>query len=181
MDNIAQAKFAESFSHLNEIEITKANAQEREKLYEQMLQMAKDNNINTASLQSANATQQMEMMREMMRAFKEMNISATGGHHDVVNSMLGTMQNFANTRFNDAKDIKEEYRTQMQHEQSRLDETQKQSLDATTRVKVSENMPNMVGGTAVNVNVGTHTCPCCGEPIKDNVALCCPICGNDLK
>ena len=95
--------------------------------------------------------------------------------------MVGAMQNFANTRFNDAKEIKEEYRTQMQHEQERVDENQKQSLNATTRVKVSENMPNMVGGTSVNVHVCAITCLNCGERIDDSDILCCPICGKDLK
>ena len=181
MDSGAQKAFAESFSNLKEIELTKMNAAQQAELYQQMVKMANENGANIQNIASINATQQVEIMRQMMQAFKEMNISATGGQQNVVNSLVGTMQNFANTRFNDAKDIKEEYRTQMQHEQDRVDETLKQSLNYTTRVKVSENMPNMVGGTAVNVNVGTRTCPCCGEPIKDNVALCCPICGNDLK
>ncbi len=181
MDAMAQAKFAESFSHLNEIEITKVNAEEREKLYQQMLQMAQENNINTIKLQSANTTQQMEMMREMIQAFTAMNISATGGQQNIVTAMLGTMQNFANTRFNDAKDMKDEYRNQMQHEQDRLDETQRQSLNYTTRVKVSENMPNIVGGTAVNVHVGATICPNCGQQIDDKNFSCCPICSQNLK
>lgn len=64
---------------------------------------------------------------------------------------------------------------------ARLDETQKQSLNATARVKVSENMPNMLGGTSVNVHVGATTCPVCGQQIEDNDISCCPIYGKDLK
>ena len=181
MDAIAQAKFAESFSNLKELELTKMNAEEQAKLYQQMVNMADANGANIQQMAYNNAAQQVEMMREMMQAFKEMNISATGGQQNVVNSMVGAMQNFANTRFNDAKDIKDEYRTQMQHEQDRVDKNQDQSLNYTTRVKVSENTPNIVGGTSVNVHVRATTCPVCGEQIDDNDISCCPICGKDLK
>lgn len=181
MDAIAQAKFAESFSNLKELELTKMNAEEQAKLYQQMVNMADANGANIQQMAYNNAAQQVEMMREMMQAFKEMNISATGGQQNVVNSMVGAMQNFANTRFNDAKDIKDEYRTQMQHEQDRVDKNQDQSLNYTTRVKVSENTPNIVGGTSVNVHVRATTCPVCGQQIDDNDISCCPICGKDLK
>lgn len=181
MDSAAQKAFAESFSNLKEIELTKMNAAQQAELYQQMVKMANDNGANIQNIASINAAQQVEIMRQMMQAFKDMNIAATGGQQNVVNSMVGAMQNFANTRFNDAKDIKEEYRTQMQHEQERVDKNQDQSLNYTTRVKVSENMPNIVGGTSVNVHVGTTTCPICGQQIDDNDISCCPICGKDLK
>ena len=177
----AQKAFAESFSNLREIELTKMNAEQQAALYQQMVNMANANGVNLQKMASDNAAQQMETMREMIQAFKEVNISATGGQQNVVNSMVGAMQNFANTRFNDAKDIKEEYRTQMQHEQERIDNNQDRSLNYTTRVKVAENMPNMVGGTSVNVHVGATTCPICGQQIDDKGVLCCPFCGQDLK
>ena len=181
MDAIAQAKFAESFSNLKENELLKMSAAQQAQLYQQMVNMANANGVNIQNMASNNAAQQVEVMREMMQAFKEMNISATGGQQNVVNSMVGAMQNLANTRFNDAKDIKDEYRAQMQHEQGRVDKNQEQSLNYTTRVKVSENMPNIVGGTSVNVHVGATTCPVCGQQIDDNDISCCPICGQDLK
>ncbi len=181
MDSGAQKAFAESFSNLKEIELTKMNAVQQAELYQQMVKMANDNGANIQNIASINATQQVEIMRQMMHAFKEMNISASGGQQNVVNSLVDTMQNFANTRFNDAKDIKEEYRAQMQHEQDRVDETLKQSLNYTTRVKVSENMPNIVGGTAVNVHVRALTCSNCGQQIDDMNMVCCPICGKDLN
>lgn len=183
MDAAAQAKFAESFSHLNEAELLKQNAEQQKELYEKMMQMAEANNINIKDIYTANAEQQTAMMSEMMKAFKEMNISANSGQQNVVNSMLGVMQNFANTRINDAKDIKEEYRGQMHHEQERVDKNQEQSLNYTTRVKMSENMPHYTaGGTSVHVNVeNNRTCPTCGEQISDKNSLCCPICGQDLK
>lgn len=183
MDAVAQAKFAESFSHLNEAELLKQNAEQQKELYEKMIKMAEANNINVKDIYTQNAAQQTAMMSAMLNAFKDMNISATSGQQNVVDSMLGVMQNFANTRINDAKDIKEEYRDQMHHEQERVDKNQEQSLNYTTRVKMSENMPHYAaGGTSVNVNVGNrHTCPHCGEQISDNNSLCCPICGQDLK
>ena len=183
MDAAAQAKFAESFSRLNETELLKQNAEQQRELYEKMIKMAEANNINVKDIYTANAAQQTAMMSAMLGAFKDMNISATSGQQNVVNSMLGVMQNFANTRINDAKDIKEEYRGQMHHEQERVDKNTEQSLNYTTRVKMSENMPHYAaGGTSVNVNVGNRrTCPNCGEQISDNDSLCCPICGQDLK
>lgn len=183
MDAVAQAKFAESFSHLNETELLKQNAEQQKELYEKMIKMAEANNINVKDIYTQNAAQQTAIMSAMLNAFKDMNISATSGQQNVVNSMLGVMQNFANTRINDAKDIKEEYRDQMHHEQERVDKNTEQSLHYTTRVKMSENMPHhAAGGTSVNVNVGNRrTCPICGEQISDNDSLCCPICGQDLK
>lgn len=181
MDATAQAKFAESFSHLNEVEITKANAKEREKLYQDMLQMAEANNINMREVQSANSNQQMDMMQQILAAFTQISMTQNANQQGFVNSMVGAIQSVAGGKVQDAEAMKEEYRAEKHHAEARLDETQKQSLNATTRIKVSENMPNIVGGTSVNVRVGATTCPICGQQIDDNNISCCPICGNDLK
>ena len=182
MDAAAQAKFAESFSHLNEAELLKQNAEQQKELYEKMIKMAEANNINVKDIYTQNAAQQTAMMSAMLNAFKDMNISATSGQQNVVNSMLGVMQNFANTRINDAKDIKEEYRGQMHHEEERVDKNTEQSLNYTTRVKMSENMPHYTaGGTSVNVNVGNkRNCPNCGQLLDDTMNIC-PICGTEVK
>ena len=144
--------------------------------------MAEANNINVKDIYTANAAQQTAMMSAMLTAFKEMNVSANSGQQNVVNSMLGVMQNFANTRINDAKDIKEEYRGQMHHEEERVDKNTEQSLNYTTRVKMSENMPHYTaGGTSVNVNVGNkRNCPNCGQLLDDTMNIC-PICGTEVK
>ncbi len=181
MDAAAQAKFAESFSHLNEVEMTKANAEEREKLYQQMLQMAEANNINMREVQSANSNQQMDMMQQILAAFTQISMTQNANQQGFVNSMVGAIQSVAGGKVQDAEAMKEEYRAEKHHAEARLDETQKQSLNATTRIKVSENMPNIVRGTSVNVRVGATTCPICGQQIDDNNISCCPICGNDLK
>ena len=182
MDAAAQAKFAESFSHLNEAELLKQNAEQQKELYEKMIKMAEANNISVQGIYTTNANQQMLIMQQMMQAFATMNISANSGQQNVVNSMLGVMQNFANTRINDAKDIKEEYRGQMHHEQERVDKNTEQSLNYTTRVKMSENMPHYTaGGTSVNVNVGNkRNCPNCGQLLDDTMNIC-PICGTEVK
>jgi hypothetical protein len=182
MDAAAQAKFAESFSHLNEAELIKQNAEQQKELYEKMIKMAEANNISVQGIYTTNANQQMLIMQQMMQAFATMNISANSGQQNVVNSMLGVMQNFANTRINDAKDIKEEYRGQMHHEQERVDKNTEQSLNYTTRVKMSENMPHYTaGGTSVNVNVGNkRNCPNCGQLLDDTMNIC-PICGTEVK
>ena len=181
MDAAAQAKFAESFSHLNEVEMTKVNAEEREKLYQQMLQMAEANNINMRDVQSANSNQQMDMMQQILAAFTQISMTQNSNQQGFVNSMVGAIQSVVGSKVQDAEAMKEEYRAEKHHAEARLDETQKHSLNATTRVKVSENMPNIVGGTSVNVHVGTTTCPVCGQQIDDNDISCCPICGKDLK
>ena len=181
MDATAQAKFAESFSHLNELELTKMNAAEQAKLYQQMIDMAKDNGANIQKISSDNATQQMEMMKQVLVTMAQMSTSQTLGQQGLVNSMVGAIQGVANGKIQDAESLKNEYKEEKHHAEARLDETQKQSLNATTRVKVSENMPNMVGGTSVNVHIGTMTCPVCGQQIDDKDISCCPICGQDLK
>lgn len=181
MDVTAQAKFAESFSHLNELELTKMNAAEQAKLYQQMIDMAKDNGANIQKISSDNATQQMEMMKQVLATMAQMSASQTLGQQGLVNSMVGAIQGVANGKIQDAESLKNEYKEEKHHAEARLDETQKQSLNATTRVKVSENMPNVIGGTSVNVSVGTNTCPVCGQSIDDKDISCCPICGQDLK
>lgn len=182
MDAEAQAKFAEYFSHLNDIEFTKQNAEQQKELYEKMLEMAKTYNMNVKDIYTTNAEQQTQVMREMLQTFKEMNVSATGGQQNVVDSMLSAMQNFAATRFNDAKDMKEEYRTQMQHEQERVDKNQEQSLNYTTRVKSSESTNNFaLGGLSANANTeNRRTCITCGQSL-DNTMVICPICGTKIK
>lgn len=181
MDAAAQAKFAESFSHLNELELTKMNAAEQAKLYQQMIDMAKDNGANIQKISSDNAAQQMEMMKQVLATMAQMSASQTLGQQGLVNSMVGAIQGVANGKIQDAESLKNEYKEEKHHAEARLDETQKQSLNATTRVKVSENMPNIVGGTSVNVHVGATTCPICGQSIDDKDMLCCPVCGQDLK
>lgn len=181
MDATAQARFAESFSHLNELELTKMNAAEQAKLYQQMVDMANDNGTNIQKIASDNAAQQMEMMKQVLATMAQMSASQTLGQQGLVNSMVGAIQRVANGKIQDAESLKNEYKEEKHHAEARLDETQKQSLNATTRVKVSENMPNMVGGTSVNVHVGATTCPVCGQQIDDKDISCCPICGQDLK
>ena len=181
MDAVAQAKFAESFSHLNELELTKMNAAEQAKLYQQMIDMAKDNGANIQKISSDNAAQQMEMMKQVLATMAQMSASQTLGQQGLVNSMVGAIQGVANGKIQDAEALKNEYKEEKHHAEARLDETQKQSLNATTRVKMSENMPNMLGGTSVNVHVGATTCPVCGQSIDDKDMLCCPVCGQDLK
>ena len=181
MDAVAQAKFAESFSHLNELELTKMNAAEQAKLYQQMVDMAKENGTNIQKISSDNAAQQMEVMKQILAAFTQISMTQNANQQGFVNSMVGAIQSVAGGKVQDAEAMKEEYRAEKHHAEARLDETQKQSLNATTRVKVSENMPNIVGGTSVNVRVGATTCPICGQQIDDNNISCCPICGNDLK
>ena len=102
------------------------------------------------------------------------------GQQDLVSSMVGAMQSVATGKINDAQAMKEEYRGEKHHAESRLDENQHQSLNYTTRAKVSENMPFVAGRTSVNVNVGTHACPVCGQPLDDDMNIC-PICGNEVK
>ncbi len=181
MDAAAQAKFAESFSHLKENELLKMSAAQQAQLYQQMIDMAKDNGANIQKISSDNAAQQMEMMKQVLATMAQMSASQTLGQQGLVNSMVGAIQGVANGKIQDAESLKNEYKEEKHHAEARLDETQKQSLNATTRVKVSENTPNIVGGTSVNVHVGATTCPICGQQIDDNEISCCPICGKDLK
>lgn len=180
MDGAAQTAFAESFSHLNEIELTKANAAEQAKMYQQMLEMAKENGVNIQNIQSANQAQQMEMMKQVLAAVTQMSASQTAGQQGLINSMVGAIQSVASGQIETQKEMKAEAQTRAEHAEARLDETQKQALNYTSRVAVSENMPNVVGGTSVNVNVGKRVCPTCGQPLEDDMNVC-PICGHELK
>lgn len=180
MDATAQAAFAESFSHRNEIELTKANAEEQAKMYQQMLAMAQANGLNVQQLMAANSQQQMAFMQQVLASIAQMSSSQAANQQDLVKSMIGAIQGVASGKIEDAQAMKEEYREEKHHAEGRLDANQKQSLDYTTRVTVSENMPNVVGGTSVNVHVNNHTCPGCGQPLEDDMNVC-PICGRELK
>lgn len=181
MDAAAQTAFAESFSHLNEIELNKKSAEEKEMLYKEMVEMAKVNGLNVQQLQNANAAQQQETMRQMMATFAQMMKDSSFGQQTTMTAMLGAMQNVANEKIKDATAMKEEYRDQAIHQQERTDANQEQALNFTSRVKVSENIPPVMGTTSVSVRVGQRTCPICGESIMDSDSLCCPTCGADLK
>ena len=182
MDPEAQAKFAESFSHLNEIELTKANAEQQKELYEKMIKMANDHNIDTKNIQAENSKQQMDVLQKMIDSFTSINTAQAGGQKDLIKTMVDAIQTVAKGKIDDELKLKEEYREQMHHEQERTDENQRQSLNYTTHVKQSENNSFMSGrSSSVNVNINITTCPSCGEPIQDQNSNCCPLCGKSLK
>ncbi len=175
----AQIKFAESFSNKKEIELNKANTEEQKKLYEQMIEMAKANNVNTQNLQAKNEEQMMTILQGIMNTFSGMQNSSNAEKQNLANLLVGAIQSVSNGRLNDAQTQKEEYRAQMHHEQNRMDETQKQSLNYTTQVKVSENNAQ-AGVPPINVHVNLRKCSC-GFQTTDNDMKCCPICRGDLK
>lgn len=180
MDATAQAKFAESFSHLKEIELTKANAQQQNDMYEKMVAMAQANGVNIQQLQASNNQQQMAFMQQVLSAITQMSASQAAGQQGLVSSLVNAMQDVASGKIKDSQLLKEEYRDEKHYAEGRLDENQKQSLNYTTRVSVSENLPSRTKPTAVNISVNNNVCPSCGEPLDDDMNIC-PICQRRIK
>lgn len=112
MGGDAANTFAQSFSSENALEAQKTVADERAAMMEKQQEMYE-------RMMAQQAAQQQSMMENMM---------------GFANQGLKTAADIAASRTAEAKEQKEEYRQQMQHEQQRVDATQDKALNYTTRV-----------------------------------------------
>lgn len=134
MDAAAQKAFAESFA------AGKGGEKERE-MYERMLQMQKEHAGESNAQNAAQMAQMQSMMQQMMQFAQsgmqtnaQMASNMASSQAAGQQAQLDAMQNIAAGRIAQSESMKEEYRTQMMHEQKRTDATQDAALNYTTKV-----------------------------------------------
>lgn len=93
---------------------------------------------------SLGSGREAELLREQMAQQNALHAQYNNQMQGMMSQFLGAMNSRNDAelrqeqrRTEDMKEMKEEYRSQMQHEQQRLDANQQQSLDYTTRVSTS--------------------------------------------
>lgn len=131
MDAAAQKAFAESFA------AGKGGEKERE-MYERMLKMQADSNSSNQAQQAAMMQQMMAMMQGAMQTNATMATNMAAGQTAQNQAQMEAMQNIAGARIAQTEGMKEEYRTQMEHEQKRTDAAQDKALNYTTKVTQEE-------------------------------------------
>lgn len=127
MDAAAQKAFAESFS-----------ANKNADMYERMLKMQADGNASSQAQQAAMMQQMMAMMQGAMQTNANMATNMAAGQAAQQQANLDAIQNIAGVRMSQTEALKEEYRTQMEHEQKRTDAAQDKALNYTTKVTQEE-------------------------------------------
>lgn len=138
MDAAAQKAFAESFA------VGKGGEKERE-MYERMLQMQQQHVSETTAQNSSQMAQMQAMMQQMMQFAQsgmqtnaQMAANMAAGQAVGQQAQLDAVQNIAGVRIAQTEGMKEEYRTQMEHEQKRTDAAQDKALNYTTKVTQEE-------------------------------------------
>ena len=138
MDAAAQKAFAESFA------TGKGGEKERE-MYERMLQMQQQHAGETTAQNAVQMAQMQAMMQQMMQFAQsgmqtnaQMAANMAAGQAAGQQAQLDAMQNIAGARIAQTEGMKEEYRTQMEHEQKRTDAAQDKALNYTTKVTQEE-------------------------------------------
>ena len=138
MDAAAQKAFAESFA------AGKGGEKERE-MYERMLQMQQQHAGETTAQNTVQMAQMQQMMQQMMQFAQsgmqtnaQMAANMAAGQAAGQQAQLDAMQNIAGARIAQTEGMKEEYRTQMEHEQKRTDAAQDKALNYTTKVTQEE-------------------------------------------
>ena len=138
MDAAAQKAFAESFA------AGKGGEKERE-MYERMLQIQQQHAGETTAQNAVQMAQMQAMMQQMMQFAQsgmqtnaQMAANMAAGQAAGQQAQLDAMQNIAGARIAQTEGMKEEYRTQMEHEQKRTDSAQDKALNYTTKVTQEE-------------------------------------------
>lgn len=138
MDAAAQKAFAESFA------AGKGGEKERE-MYERMLQMQQQHAGETTAQNAVQMAQMQAMMQQMMQFAQsgmqtnaQMAANMAAGQAAGQQAQLDALQNIAGARIAQTEGMKEEYRTQMEHEQKRTDAAQDKALNYTTKVTQEE-------------------------------------------
>lgn len=176
LDAAAQSEMAKMMGSGNTIKaemMEQQNAQLKE-MYEKMMAMQQAN--QQGSQQAANMTQQqmMQMMQMMMSGMTQMGQNAVAGQQ----AQFAQQQAFQQQRIEDMQQMKDEYRDNAIHQQTRMDHTQDSALNYTSRVTESAQDNNAI--LTVNTNAPQVTfCPACGGKAT-TADKNCPHCGEPL-
>lgn len=176
MGDAGQAAFAQSLGSAKEIELRAQQQAEQKALYEQMMQN-----------QNAQSQQNQQMMMQMAQLMQQGMLGAAGAQIANQQQAFNRQQEFMQQRLDDQMQMKQEYRDNMVHEQSRLDHTQDQALNHIGRVSAAAaGNINALNGeikkqqSVATAKPGTLQCPNCGAPANPEDGFCME-CGAKLK
>ena len=175
MGDPGQAAFAQALGSAKENELMAQQQTEQKALYEQMMQ-----NQNTQSLQNQQVMMQMaQMMQQGM-------LGAAGAQLANQQQAFNQQQEFQQQRLDDQMQMKQEYRDNMMHQQSRMDHTQDEAMDRIGQVSTAAagNINAFSGGNKSQQPSSTPKpeagkCPKCGAQANPEDGFCME-CGAKL-
>lgn len=132
-----QVALAQALGSGKENELLQKQQAEQAKLYQQMLQM-----------QQTQGNQNQQQMMEMMKMMQQGMMGIAGANMANQQAMFNQQQQFQQQRYDDAVAMKNEYRENAMHQQSRMDANQEQALNYTTRAHQtdSQSFAQAMGG-----------------------------------
>lgn len=153
-----QSAFAQALGSAKENELMAQQQAEQKALYEQMMQN-----------QNAQNAQNQQVMMQMAQMMQQGMLGAAGAQLANQQQAFNQQQEFQQQRLDDQMQMKQEYRDNMMHQQSRMDHTQDEAMDRIGQVSTAAagNINAFSGGNKSQQPSSTPKpeagkCPKCG-------------------
>ena len=175
MGDAGQSAFAQALGSAKENELRAQQQAEQKALYEQMMQN-----------QNAQNAQNQQVMMQMAQMMQQGMLGAAGAQLANQQQAFNQQQEFQQQRLNDQMQMKQEYRDNMMHQQSRMDHTQDEAMDRIGQVSTATagNINAFNGGNKSQQPSATPKpeagkCPKCGAQANPEDGFCME-CGAKL-
>ena len=170
-----QSAFAQALGSAKENELMAQQQAEQKALYEQMMQN-----------QNAQNAQNQQVMMQMAQMMQQGMLGAAGAQLANQQQASNQQQEFQQQRLDDQMQMKQEYRDNMMHQQSRMDHTQDEAMDRIGQVSTAAagNINAFSGGNKSQQPSSTPKpeagkCPKCGAQANPEDGFCME-CGAKL-
>ena len=170
-----QSAFAQALGSAKENELMAQQQAEQKALYEQMMQN-----------QNAQNAQNQQVMMQMAQMMQQGMLGAAGAQLANQQQAFNQQQEFQQQRLDDQMQMKQEYRDNMMHQQSRMDHTQDEAMDRIGQVSTAAagNINAFSGGNKSQQPSSTPKpeagkCPKCGAQANPEDGFCME-CGAKL-
>ena len=170
-----QSAFAQALGSAKENELMAQQQAEQKALYEQMMQN-----------QNAQNAQNQQVMMQMAQMMQQGMLGAAGAQLANQQQAFNQQQEFQQQRLDDQMQMKQEYRENMMHQQSRMDHTQDEAMDRIGQVSTAAagNINAFNGGNnsqqpATTPKPEAGKCPKCGAQANPEDGFCME-CGAKL-
>ena len=170
-----QSAFAQALGSAKENELMAQQQAEQKALYEQMMQN-----------QNAQNAQNQQVMMQMAQMMQQGMLGAAGAQLANQQQAFNQQQEFQQQRLDDQMQMKQEYRENMMHQQSRMDHTQDEAMDRIGQVSTAAagNINAFNGGSnsqqpATTPKPEAGKCPKCGAQANPENGFCME-CGAKL-
>ena len=163
-----QSAFAQALGSAKENELMAQQQAEQKALYEQMMQN-----------QNAQNAQNQQVMMQMAQMMQQGMLGAAGAQLANQQQAFNQQQEFQQQRLDDQMQMKQEYRENMMHQQSRMDHTQDEAMDRIGQVSTAAagNINAFNGGSnsqqpATTPKPEAGKCPKCGAQANPENGFC---------